>query len=218
MYTERFSLSFIAQVLMAAAERRRPGLGAWSPSVRDDLKKVFETELTEVRKRFFEVFDDTGYWAKVEKTLLEDCFVRYCAAAEKQTRLELADYEIWRGGDLLARGALALGGLAVGVFMVEAPFIRFIPEQWGFFAAFTMLGAPFIPDGQVWWAKRRYRKTLETIVEDMRAAEVAQELYLPLQDGSRQQEVSRQGVTPVVDVTSSGTDMGDAVKRGDRTK
>lgn len=181
MYTERYSLPFLTGVLISALERRRPGLGAWSPAVREELKKIFEGELAEMRKRFFELFDDKSYWERVERALTDTAFIRYCALAEKQTGLEGRDYGLWRGGDILARSAYAAGGLAIGILMVKLPFIP-IPESWDLFAFATMLGAPFIPDVQVWLHKRRYRKGLEAVVKDMKEAEDQLKLYQPLQE------------------------------------
>lgn len=179
MYTERFSLAFVSGVLIAAAERRRPGLGKWTPEVRDELHRVFVDELATIRKTFVEVFEDAAYFERLEKALLGDCFTRYCAVAEKQTDLELRDYGLWRGGDIVARGAFAAGGLAFGLFMVYTPWIP-IPRTWDFFILASMVAAPFIPDLQESLAKRRYRKALEAIVADMAAAQQAQQLYEPL--------------------------------------
>jgi hypothetical protein len=182
VYTERFSLPFVSEVLIAAAERRRPGLGAWSEATRRELRAVFERELAEIRRHFGEFFHDQSYWAKVERTVLEDCFPRYCAAAEPQTVLERGDYGVWRGGDLVARGAYAAGGLLFGLFMVYAPFIP-IPREWDFVILASMLAAPFLPDWQVSWHRRRYRKALAGIVLDMQAAAATQALYAPMVEG-----------------------------------
>jgi hypothetical protein len=127
------------------------------------------------------LFDDKLYWDKVERTLLEVSFPRYCALAQKQTELEGNDYRLWRGGDLLARGTYAGAGLLIGILMVKLPFIP-IPQSWDLFAFLTMIGAPFIPELQIWMHKRRYRKGLEAIVADMREAEQQLRMYQPLQE------------------------------------
>jgi len=181
MYTERYSLPFLAGVLISALERRRPGLGPWTAATREELKKIFDAELAEMRRRFFELFDDKSYWERVEKSLVDTCFPRYCALAEKQTQLEGKDYGLWRGGDLIARGTYAGAGLVIGILMVKLPFIP-IPQTWDLFAFATMLGAPLIPDVQVWLHKRRYRKGLEAVVKDMKEAEDQLKLYQPLQE------------------------------------
>lgn len=188
MYTERYSIPFLAGILISAAERRRPGLGAWTENVRAELRKVFETELADLRRRFLELFDDKPYWDKVERTLLEVCFPRYCALAQKQTELEQNDYGLWRGGDLVARGTYAAAGLLIGILMVKLPFIP-IPQTWDLFAFLTMIGAPFIPELQIWMHKRRYRNGLQSIVVDMRDAEQQLRMYQPLQESKSAQAI-----------------------------
>jgi hypothetical protein len=179
VYPDRFRLPFLAGVLIAAAERVRPGLGPWSPKVESRLRDVFATELADVRPRFLELFGDTAYFDRLQETLLGVAVPRYLSAAQKQTELEQRDFGLWRGADLLARGVYALGGLAIGLFLVKAPFIP-IPETWDLLAFGCLLGAPFIPDVQVWLYKRSYRGKLRAIVDDLRDAEVHRELYQPL--------------------------------------
>lgn len=179
MYPDRFRLPFIARVLMASAERQRPGLGPWTPDARARLLTVFKSELAELRSRFFEVFEDPPYWDRLEKAILDVCFPRYCAAAEKQTTLQLRDYGLWRGGDLLARSVYAVAGFAIGLFMVKMPFVP-IPETWDLFAFATMIAGPFVPDFQIWVHDRKYRRQLTQIVDDLREAEDQNRLYSPL--------------------------------------
>jgi len=179
VYTERFSLPFLTQVLIAAAERRRPGLGPWTPEVRAQLQGLFETELAELRARFFELFDDRAHWDRLERSLREDAFTRYCAAAEKQTALEQAGYGIWRGGDLLSRIVLGAAGLVAGAFIARAPFIP-LPTSADLVVMGLALGTPALPDLQVWLYQRRYRKALAKIVEDMAVAAQQHRLYPPL--------------------------------------
>lgn len=180
MYTDRFSLPFLAEVLISAAERRRPGLGAWSNHTRDTLREVFATELAEVHARFFELFDDKDYWDKVERTLMDVCFLRYSTIAEQQTELERKDYGLWRGGDLIARLSYAAIGFAVGIFVVKVPWIP-IPTTWDVLIFLMGLSAPFLPDAQIWVYQRRFGKKLAGIIEDMKAAAEQQRLYQPLQ-------------------------------------
>ena len=179
MYSDRFSLPFLAEVSIASAERRRPGLGPWTPKVREALDGVFRAELAEVRARFFELSEDASHWEKVERNLLDVCFPRYCTVAEKQTWLEQHDYGLWRGGDLLARGLYAFLGLMIGFFLVKTPWIP-IPTTWDALILAFLLAAPFLPDAQIALKQRRFRKALGAIVEDMREAEAQQKLYQPL--------------------------------------
>jgi hypothetical protein len=174
MYTERFSLEFVSGVLIAAAERRRPGLGPWTPAAREMLREGFVSELDQIEQNFLEVFDDKAYFARLKSAVLEDCFPRYCAVAEKQSLLEARDYGVWRGGDLIARGVFALAGLLIGVVMVEVPFI---PIYWKSFSLLTMLAAPFLPEAQIALFNRKHARALKRIVGDMHDAEQTHRLY-----------------------------------------
>ena len=179
MYPDRFRLPFLAGVLIAAAERRRPGLGPWSPTVEEQLRQAFESELEEVRRSFLETFDDPAWFRRVEEKIQEIALPRYLVEAKRQTDLEQRGYGLWRGGDLLSRVVLALGGLCVGAFLVKAPFIP-IPTTWDLLIIALGLAAPLLPDLQIALHQRRHRRALRAIVEDLQDAEAKAELYQPL--------------------------------------
>jgi hypothetical protein len=179
MYPDRFRLPFLAGVLIAAAERRRPGLGPWSFSVEEQLRHAFDSELEDVRKSFLESFADPGWFTRVEEKIEEIALPRYLVEARRQTDLEQRGYGLWRGGDLLSRIVWGLGGFFLGVFLVKAPFIP-IPTSWDLLAFAMLLLCPFIPDVQIAFLKRRHRRALRAIVEDLQDAEAKLELYQPL--------------------------------------
>ncbi len=173
---------------------------------------MFVEELATVKRSFFELFNDEAaatHWANLEKNLLGDGFDRYAKEAEKQTALEERGYGLWRSADLVARGTYAVGGLLLGTFLVKSPWISFIPETWDLLIAAMFLGAPFVPDVQVWWAKRKYAQALGRIIEDMRAAQEERRLYQPLGLPEAPQRVDElqsssqaSEMTPVTPVTS----------------
>jgi len=200
MYTQRFSLPVLAEVLIASAERRRPGLGPWTPQAREAIEAGFLAELSEMRSRYFELFDDKDYWEKVEKNLREVCLPRYCVAAQKQTGLEQHDYEVWRGGDLVARAVYAVLGLLLGLFLVKTPWIP-IPPTWDALILLLMIAAPFLPDAQISLKQRSFRQQLRGIVSDMAEAESQQNLYQPLSAGK-----SAEQLEPISPITSDPSD------------
>ncbi len=179
MYPDRFRLPFLAGVLIAAAERRRPALGPWSPEAEEQLRHAFDSELDEVRRSFLESFDDPGWFARVEEKLGEVALPRYLAEARRETELEQRGYGLWRGGDLVSRVVWGLGGFFLGVFLVKAPFIP-IPTTWDLLAFGMLLLCPFIPDLQIALHRRRHRRALRAIVEDLQDAEAKLDLYQPL--------------------------------------
>jgi hypothetical protein len=74
----------------------------------------------------------------------------------------------WRGGDVIARLAFGFGGLAIGGFILWAPFIP-VWEKWFPFA--LCVGAFFLPDLTRWWQRRRYAKELGQIVATLDRAQ-----------------------------------------------
>ncbi len=67
---------------------------------------------------------------------------------------------------------------------MKAPFIP-IPTTWDLLAFGMLLGAPFIPDLQIALHRRRHRRALRAIVEDLQDAEAQLELYQPLSSPER---------------------------------
>jgi len=79
----------------------------------------------------------------------------------------------------VSRIVWGLGGFALGVFLVKAPFIP-IPTSWDLLALAMLLLCPFIPDAQIAMLRRRHRRALQAIVQDLQDAEAKLELYQPL--------------------------------------
>lgn len=176
VYPSRYQLPELTAHLVALLERRRAALEAWDAKVEQALVDEAKAALDEAGRQFREVADDAAYWQRTEKALLEVALPRYFRVAKEQHAQELANFGLWRGGDLLARGAYALGGLVVGAFVW-----RFTPFKWlePLPILFFLFG-PLIPDGQVAVAKRRYAQALNALVEDMRHEQADRGAYQPL--------------------------------------
>lgn len=179
MASERFRPPQLLRVLVDAAERRRPGLGAWSPQVRETLLGIFREELAAIRPAWFELSDDAAYWEWVERLLLDDAFPRYAALAERRSELEGREFGLWRGGDLMARAAYAVGGFALGFILVKTPAIP-IPTTWDFLIFAMALAGPLVPDWQVSFHDRRYARSLEQLGHELQQAEADRRAYAPL--------------------------------------
>jgi hypothetical protein len=65
------------------------------------------------------------------------------------------------------------------MFLVKSPLIP-IPETWDLLILALGLAGPFVPDLQVWLAKKRFARALRGVVDDMREAQEARKLYEPL--------------------------------------
>ena len=89
------------------------------------------------------------------------------------------DYGIWRGGDLIARATFALAGFVLGIICVEVPYI---PIQAKWFPALLLVLGPLFPDAVMWLHRRRWRKKLEALIEDLRHASETIDTYRPLSE------------------------------------
>ena len=207
VYSERFSLPFLAQVVIAAAERKRPGLGPWSLTVETELLRTFADELVELKRRFLEVNDDQAYWAKVEQTVMEVVYPRYLAEAKRFSDLERRDFGSWRGGDLVARLTYMLAGFALGTFLVKVPWIP-IPTTWDALIFAMAVAAPFLPDAQAWFHRRRYARRVKAILEDVREVEAQLSLYPALAPV----------VNPVGEISASDPAPGQSERAGQKER
>jgi hypothetical protein len=162
-------------VVIAAAERKRPGLGPWSAEVEAELLKTVSDELAELKRRFLEVFDDHAYWAKVEETMRQVVFPRYAAEAKRFTDLEKRDFGTWRGGDLVARLTYALGGFALGTFLSRCPSSPSADVGRADLRHGHRGAVP--PDAQAWFHRRRYARRVKAILEDVKEVEAQLSLY-----------------------------------------
>jgi hypothetical protein len=107
---------------------------------------------------------------------------RYARLAEQENALAAREYGLWRGGDLVARGAFALAGLVLGAAMVAIPWIP-IYEKWFPWALFIL--GPFIPDAYVFWYRRKHAKKLDQLVVDLAREGATLDAYRPLSEVQR---------------------------------
>jgi len=180
MVPEKYRLAAVGNFLLEQFELRRPGFREWSPSVEAALRKDAEGELQVMEKQLRELgIDDAGYWQRVRRALDEILVPRYAALASAELELAKRDYGIWRGGDLIARATFALAGFVLGIICVEVPYI---PIQAKWFPALLLVLGPLFPDAVMWLHRRRWRKKLEALIEDLRHASETLDKYRPLSE------------------------------------
>lgn len=183
MVPEKYRLAAVGRFLIEQFELRRPGLKAWTPEVEASMRAQAETELRQMERQARELgTDDPAYWQRVRGALNDVLLPRYAMVAQKEIELAAREYGIWRGGDLVARGAFAVGGFVAGLFMYETPYIP-IYVKW--FPAVTMVGAPMIPEAWLWICKKRHERRLQAIVNDLGRASDRLETYRPLSELTR---------------------------------
>jgi hypothetical protein len=180
MVPEKYRLPAVGRFLLEQFELRRPGIREWSPEIEAQLRRDAESELQLMEKQLREMgMDDPGYWQRVRRALDEILLPRYGALATGEIELARRDYGIWRGGDLIARATFALAGFLLGIVCVEVPYI---PIQAKWFPALLLVLGPLFPDGVMWLHRRRWRKRLEALVEDLGHASETLDTYRPLSE------------------------------------
>ena len=183
MVPEKYTLAAIGRHLLGAFERRRPAIESWDTKTEESLLGDARAELAQMRKQLGEMgMDDPEYWAHADEAVRRVIIPRYVAMAREENRKAARDYGLWRGGDLIARGAFAAVGLVLGAAAVAIPWIP-VSEKWIPWALFV--SGPFLPDAYFWWYHRSYQKKLDRLVTELAAAGEGLEKYRPLSEMQR---------------------------------
>jgi hypothetical protein len=184
LYPERYRLPAVARYVLELLERRRPALPAWDAHTDASIRASMESEarraLASAGEQFAEVADDPAYWKRIEQGVMDLVLPRYFREAEAQSQLEAKRFGLWRGGDFLSRVAYAGGGLLLAGFLWRAR----LPADLELLPVLVFIFGPVLPDFQIAFFKRRYRKQLETLVNDMAKEESQRQAYQPLGVGS----------------------------------
>ncbi|HEV3484812.1 MAG TPA: hypothetical protein VG106_05350 [Vicinamibacterales bacterium] len=105
-----------------------------------------------------------SYWQALETEVLQTVMPQYVDAAREMNQLERTSFDVYRRGDLAARGLFALGGLFVGSFLIMFPFV---PKLFEAALALLMGGAGFTyPDLKRFMYERRHTKLLNRLVTE----------------------------------------------------
>ncbi len=156
-------------------ERRRPEIAADAARVRAETEEV----LARKRQLYVGYELPVPYIDALAKEILATVPERWRHAAIEYTKLEEHGFDLWRGGDVVARVTYLFAGLALGGLCVELPFIP-IWEKWFPFA--LAIAAFWLPDVQTAWLKRRYARRLGNIVASMDRAQLALDEHITVQD------------------------------------
>jgi hypothetical protein len=180
MVSDKYRLDAVGRYLLEQFELRRPGLREWTPLVEASMRQQAEAEIVQMERQLKELeIDDPQYWQRVRRVIDDILLPRYAKAATEEIALQKRDYGIWRGGDLVARGAFALVGFILGIIAVEVPYIP-IEAKW--FPAVLLVAGPMFPEAVMWWYRWRYRKKLDALVRDLAKAGVTLDTYRPLSE------------------------------------
>jgi enamine deaminase RidA (YjgF/YER057c/UK114 family) len=128
-----------------------------------DIEKVAREKLARIHAAYAEIGGTPEYWATLEKEVVDVVVPQYADAAQRMNALERTHFDVWRGGDIAARAAFALGGLIVGSIIIALPFVPIFENMF----AFALTAACFIyPDLKRYMVERRYSKVLNRLVAD----------------------------------------------------
>jgi hypothetical protein len=155
-----FSATEVTLQVLDRLERRRAQL------VHDDALVGAEVNeaLAVVEKSYREAELPLAYFESLAKEVRSQVPAAWQAIAKPYSDREAREYGLWRGGDPIARITYVFIALAVGGFMVWAPFIPIWEKWFPFLLAFS---AWWLPDVQVAWHKRRYARALGGIARRM---------------------------------------------------
>ena len=155
-----FDLGNVLFAVLQECEHQRRGL---SPDeAADRLRGTARRKLAEIRESYDELGGTAGYWAALEREVIETALPEYIPAAIRQTRLEKADYDLWRGGDPLARALFGLVGLAIGTLIIVAP-PRILALE-STFAIFMALAGFLYPEIAKTWHDSRHSRFLNRLI------------------------------------------------------
>jgi hypothetical protein len=179
VYPNRYRLAQLTAHVLGLLERRREGFPEWNDETEATLTQEAKAALGEAGLQFAEVAADQPYWQRIEHTVLTTVLPRYFQAAKEQHQLEKQKFNLWRGGDFISRVAYGGAGLLAALIVWRTAIPDFLePLPLAFF-----IGGPLLPDLQIWFAKRRYRDRVSSIVGAMRDEDSAREQYRPLMEG-----------------------------------
>jgi hypothetical protein len=118
----RYDFANVLHAVLQECEHRR--LAMSDPA---DLRAVAESKLAAIEKTYREAGGAPAYWEALKQEILGTAVPQYLPAATRQTALQQSGYGLWREGDVLARCAFALAGLALGALLIAIPYIPIIP-------------------------------------------------------------------------------------------
>ncbi|MBN1960306.1 MAG: hypothetical protein JW841_05120 [Deltaproteobacteria bacterium] len=171
-------LGLIARDVLQDLERARPGFPLDAEGFAKDAKSRLRVRLNDLRAQYASMGADADF-TRVARELEEILLRRYLAFAYPQSVRDSRGGGAWRGGDVISRIILSLTGLAIGGFLIWAPFIP-LWEKWIPFV--FMVAAPAIPDIQKKWFFRQHKRHLLQLEKDMNEAAQALRDSQPLEE------------------------------------
>ncbi len=173
---------------------RRTWLGD-PEAARAGFRRIAEEVVDGVVAERAALMGEDGWGEVLRREVLETFLPRYTRLAVDHNALEEAGYRAWRGGDPVARVVAGLLALLAAALVA-----RFVHHPLALVAFAGVLVAPFTPEIRQSWFRRRYRRLLQEVIDDM--ARIQDELErqgdpaLLLADAPPASEPARRPVAP----------------------
>lgn len=126
------------------------------------FRRIAEETLDKVTGEHDELFGASGWGETLRREVLDTFLPRYERLAVDQTDLEVQGYNAWRGGDPVARVVVTAGAL-LGALALE----RWVHHPVALVAFAGVFLAPVVPEIRAFAYRRRYRRLLQEVVDDM---------------------------------------------------
>jgi hypothetical protein len=180
MVPAKYGLAAIGRHLVSLFEVRRPAIARFDGEAVALFRREAEEAVSQMERQSHELgVDAPSHWKRAREVVESVLLPRYLALAKAENEAAAKDYGLWRGGDLVARGAFALLGLVLGALMVVIPWIP-VYEKWVPWALFVL--GPFLPDAYLWWYHRKHEKKLDALVADLAREGETLDAYRPLSE------------------------------------
>src|SRR5262249_13120086 len=131
-------------------------------------------KLAEIHESYAECGGTEDYFAELTREVLETALPQYVPRAVEQTRREEEGYDLWRGGDPVARSAFALLGLVLGGILVALPFVPIWEDSFAFLLALTGL---FFPEITRLFFDQRHSRFLNRLIRDAERYQQARRVH-----------------------------------------
>jgi hypothetical protein len=156
-----FDFGQVLFAILTECEHRRRSL---SPDEAEEkLLEAAREKLAEIHESYAECGGTEDYFEELTREVLETALPRYIPRAVEQTRREREGYDLWRGGDPVARAGFALIGLVLGGIIVAVPFI---PIEQDIFAFLLALAGLFFPEVTRLFFDQRHSRFLNRLIRE----------------------------------------------------
>lgn len=177
-----YSAENVTRLVLQHLERRRYAIRADVTRARAEIARC----LAPVRRAAESDDVPAAYMSALERELTDGLPERWCVQAERMTQLEQRDFDVWRGGDLVARFTYVFVSL-----LVVAVFAATDAPGWTkLVALLASLTTFFVPAAQFTWHERAWERSLDDLARLFgaarlpgRPAEDAESLLLPARGG-----------------------------------